>query len=132
MRSHVAEPLRHGRLFLAGDAAHIVPPTGAKGLNLAVADVRLLAAALTDWYASGDTTGVDTYSRRALARVWRAEHFSYTMTTLMHTEPDGDPFTERLALAHLEQIATSRAAATVIADNYTGLPLDVPTPAGAR
>jgi p-hydroxybenzoate 3-monooxygenase len=123
MRSHVAEPLRHGRLFLAGDAAHIVPPTGAKGLNLAVADVRVLAAALADWYSTGTTTGIDTYSERALRRVWRAEHFSWTMTTLLHPDPDGDPFEQRLALAHLDQIATSRAAAAVIADNYTGLPL---------
>ena len=125
MRSFVVEPMRRGRLFLAGDAAHIVPPTGAKGLNLAVADVRVLAAALGRWYATGDGVALDAYSDTALRRVWRAEHFSYTMTTLLHTDPSGDPFEQRLALSHLEHIAGSTSAATTIADNYTGLPLDL-------
>jgi p-hydroxybenzoate 3-monooxygenase len=125
MRSFVVEPMRRGRLFLAGDAAHIVPPTGAKGLNLAVADVRVLSAALHRWFATGDGAALDAYSVTALRRVWRAEHFSYTMTTLLHADPSGDPFEERLALSHLAHIAGSTSAATTIADNYTGLSLDL-------
>ncbi len=119
----MVDDYRVGRVFLAGDAAHIVPPTGAKGLNLAVADVRVLAQALGTWWETGSEELLDAYSDTALRRVWRAEHFSWTMTTLLHTDPGGDSFDERLALAHLEHIATSRAAATVVADNYTGLPL---------
>jgi p-hydroxybenzoate 3-monooxygenase len=123
MRSVVTEPMRHGRLFLAGDAAHIVPPTGAKGLNLAVADVRVLAEALGEWFASKDVTLLDAYSDTALRRVWRASHFSWTMTTMLHVDPDGDPFDERLALAHLRHLETSEAARRALAENYRGLAL---------
>ncbi|MCD0448917.1 4-hydroxybenzoate 3-monooxygenase [Actinocorallia sp. API 0066] len=123
MRSFVTEPMRHGRLFLAGDAAHIVPPTGAKGLNLAAADVTLLASALLHRFATGDESRLDSYSEDALARVWRAEHFSYTMTSLLHTSPEDDPFGHRLQLAHLRYLVSSEAAATSLAENYTGLPL---------
>jgi p-hydroxybenzoate 3-monooxygenase len=122
MRSFVAEPMRHGRLFLAGDAAHIVPPTGAKGLNLAAADVTLLATALIRWHEDKDDTRLDAYSETALRRVWRAEHFSYMMTSMLHRVPDQDPFTDRLQLAQLRYTATSTAAATSLAENYVGLP----------
>ncbi|MGH3436388.1 MAG: 4-hydroxybenzoate 3-monooxygenase [Sciscionella sp.] len=122
MRSFVAEPMRYGRLFLAGDAAHIVPPTGAKGLNLAAADVTLLASALEEWYRTGHTARLDGYSQTALRRVWRAEHFSYFMTTLLHRDPHGDEFSHRLQLSHLDYVAHSTAAATSLAENYTGLP----------
>jgi p-hydroxybenzoate 3-monooxygenase len=122
MRSVVAEPMQHGRLFLAGDAAHIVPPTGAKGMNLAVADVRVLAEALTSFFATGDVSGLDTYSETCLRRVWRAEHFSWWMTSMLHNSPDGDRFTRRLQLAQLRYTVSSRAAATSLAENYTGLP----------
>jgi p-hydroxybenzoate 3-monooxygenase len=121
-RSFVAEPMRYGRLFLAGDAAHIVPATGAKGLNLAVSDVTLLAEALTAWHQTNDTALLDAYSDTALRRVWRATHFSYFMTTLLHLDPDGDEFAHRLQLAHLDYIARSTAAATSLAENYSGLP----------
>jgi p-hydroxybenzoate 3-monooxygenase len=123
MRSFVAEPMRYGRLFLAGDAAHIVPPTGAKGLNLAVSDVTLLASALTRWYAEKDESLLDAYAETALRRVWRAEHFSYTMTTLLHRDPRQDAFDHQLQLSHLRYIASSRAAQASLAENYTGLPL---------
>ncbi|GAB2853306.1 4-hydroxybenzoate 3-monooxygenase [Actinocorallia aurea] len=123
MRSFVTEPMRHGRLFLAGDAAHIVPPTGAKGLNLAAADVTLLAAALVRHHSSGDASGLDAYSATALRRIWRAEHFSYSMTSMLHTSPDDDAFDHRLQLSQLEYIATSEAAATSLAENYTGPPM---------
>ncbi|QVQ53573.1 4-hydroxybenzoate 3-monooxygenase [Spiractinospora alimapuensis] len=122
MRSFVTEPMRHGRLFLAGDAAHIVPPTGAKGLNLAMRDVTLLSEALTAYFGSGDETGLNSYSADALRRVWRAEHFSYWMTTLLHRAGDRDPFDHKLQLSHLHFIAGSTAAATQLAENYTGLP----------
>jgi p-hydroxybenzoate 3-monooxygenase len=122
MRSFVTEPMRHGSLFLAGDAAHIVPPTGAKGLNLAMHDVMLLADALGQWADDGDTAGLDAYSATALRRVWRAEHFSYWMTTLLHTDPEGTEFDRRLQVAHLEHIAASEAASRHLAENYTGLP----------
>lgn len=122
MRSFVSEPMRHGRLLLAGDAAHIVPPTGAKGLNLAMNDVVLLAAALTAWHRHSDETLLDAYSDTALRRVWRAEHFSYWMTTLLHRDPAASAFDHRLQLAHLEFIASSRAATAQLAENYTGLP----------
>jgi p-hydroxybenzoate 3-monooxygenase len=121
MRSFVAEPLRHGRLFLAGDAAHIVPPTGAKGLNLAVNDVRLLAGALRSWYETGSTRGLEQYSETALKRVWRAQDFSNYMTQLLH-KLDDDPFQERLQLARLEYLSRSDAAACSLAENYVGLP----------
>ena len=122
MRSFVAEPMRHGRLFLAGDAAHIVPPTGAKGMNLAIADVRVLAEALTAFLLRGDETGIDGYSDTALRRVWRAEHFSWWMTSMLHVAPDPDPFARRLQLSQLRYTVTSRAAATSLAENYVGLP----------
>jgi len=121
MRSFVAEPMQHGRLFLAGDAAHIVPPTGAKGLNLAAHDVRVLADALIRWYAEGDTSGLDAYSTDCLRRVWRAEHFSWWMTSMLHKAPDGDEFDERLQLSQLRYVTTSTAAATSLAENYVGL-----------
>ncbi|SHF69527.1 4-hydroxybenzoate 3-monooxygenase [Streptoalloteichus hindustanus] len=122
MRSFVAEPLRHGRLFLAGDAAHIVPPTGAKGLNLAVADVALLAELLLRWFSEGDEAALDSYSRQALRRVWRAEHFSYLMTTMLHRDPGQDSFAHRLQLSQLHYTVSSTAAATTLAENYVGLP----------
>ncbi|MFI6445740.1 4-hydroxybenzoate 3-monooxygenase [Kitasatospora sp. NPDC050543] len=123
MRSHVTEPMRYGRVFLAGDAAHIVPPTGAKGLNLAAADVIVLARALTRWRETGSTELLDTYSDTCLRRVWRAEHFSYFMTTTLHTNPEQSPFETRLQLSQLERVATSKHAAAELAENYTGLPL---------
>jgi p-hydroxybenzoate 3-monooxygenase len=121
LRSFVCEPMQHGRLFLAGDAAHIVPPTGAKGLNLAVNDVRLLAAALADWYATGSTAALDGYSQTALRRVWRAQDFSNYMTQLLH-DLGSDPFQKGLQLARLEYLSRSRAAAGSLAENYVGLP----------
>ena len=123
MRSFVAEPMRHGPLFLAGDAAHIVPPTGAKGLNLAVADVAVLAQALADYFGSGSTTGLDEYSERCLARVWRAQHFSWFMTTMLHRDPNDDDYGRALQLAQLRYVCSSKAAATSLAENYVGLPL---------
>ena len=123
MRSFVAEPMRHGRLFLAGDAAHIVPPTGAKGMNLAVADVHVLAHAFARFYAAGSESLLDAYSATCLARVWRAEHFSWWMTAMLHRFPDGDSFQRRLQMAQLEYVVASRAAATALAENYVGLPL---------
>jgi p-hydroxybenzoate 3-monooxygenase len=121
MRSYVCEPLRHGRLLLAGDAAHIVPPTGAKGLNLAINDVRLLAAALTAFYRDGSEAALDSYSDDALRRVWRAQDFSNYMTQLLH-DLGGGEFERRLQLARLEYLARSPAAATSLAENYAGLP----------
>jgi p-hydroxybenzoate 3-monooxygenase len=121
MRSFVCEPMQHGRLFLAGDAAHIVPPTGAKGLNLAVNDVRLLAAALAEFYGHGSTAELDAYSETALRRVWRAQDFSNYMTQLLHDLGEG-PFQRRLQLARLEYLERSEAAARSLAENYVGLP----------
>ncbi|AKJ12688.1 4-hydroxybenzoate 3-monooxygenase [Streptomyces incarnatus] len=123
MRSFVHEPMRHGRLFLAGDAAHIVPPTGAKGLNLAVGDVVTLARALTHEQESGSPELLDAYSATCLRRVWQAERFSYDMTTLLHPAPDATPFDARLQQARLERVASSRAAETDLAEAYTGFPL---------
>jgi len=120
MRSFVAEPMRHGRLFLTGDAAHIVPPTGAKGLNLAVRDVQLLAEALTVWLRHGSETLLDAYSTSCLRRVWRAEHFSWWMTTMLHTLDDGDPFAVRLQESQLRYVVSSGPAATSLAENYVG------------
>ena len=122
MRSFVAEPMRHGRLFLAGDAAHIVPPTGAKGMNLAVADVAVLAEALERFFATGATDLVDGYSDRCLRRVWRAEHFSWWMTSMLHVTPGADPFEGRLQRSQLRYVVSSEAAATSLAENYVGLP----------
>ncbi|MHA5049502.1 4-hydroxybenzoate 3-monooxygenase [Streptomyces sp. SD15] len=124
MRSHVHEPMRHGRLFLAGDAAHIVPPTGAKGLNLAVGDVVTFARALVHLKETGSAERLDGYSETCLRRVWQAERFSYDMTTLLHRAPDATPFDDRVQLARLRRIATSRAAETDLAEGYTGFPLD--------
>jgi p-hydroxybenzoate 3-monooxygenase len=121
MRSFVAEPMRYGRLYLAGDAAHIVPPTGAKGLNLAIADVRVLAAALASWAQSGSSALLDAYSDTCLRRIWRAEHFSWWMTSMLHRTPDADPFDQQLQLSQLRNVVSSRAAATVLAENYVGL-----------
>ena len=123
MRSFVAEPMRHGRLVLAGDAAHIVPATGAKGLNLAVADVRVLARAVAAYFAHGDESGLDTYSERCLRRVWRVQHFSWWMTAMMH-RLTGDPFEARLQQSQLDYVVRSRAAATTLAENYVGLELE--------
>ncbi|MCX4162710.1 MULTISPECIES: 4-hydroxybenzoate 3-monooxygenase [Paraburkholderia] len=120
MRSFVSTTMRHGRLFLAGDAAHIVPPTGAKGLNLAVADVRVLTHALDSFYKEGRIDLLDTYSATALKRIWRAEHFSYWMTRMMHRLDDASPFEQQLQIAELEHVTTSRAAATAMAENYVG------------
>ncbi|MCX7274208.1 MAG: 4-hydroxybenzoate 3-monooxygenase [Burkholderiales bacterium] len=124
LRSFVAEPMRFGRLFLAGDAAHIVPPTGAKGLNLAVADVRYLAQALGQWYRTGSAEGIDGYSARCLRRVWKAERFSWWMTSLMHRFPEGGEFGQRIQEAELAYLTGSRAAAMSLAENYVGLPLE--------
>jgi p-hydroxybenzoate 3-monooxygenase len=124
MRSFVVEPMQYGRLFLAGDAAHIVPPTGAKGMNLAVADVRLLAQGLAAFYASGDAGELAQYSKIALRRVWRAEHFSWWMTSMLHRFHDETPFHHRLQLSQLQYVTGSRAAATMLAENYVGLPYD--------
>ncbi len=122
LRSFVAEPLRFGRMFLAGDAAHIVPPTGAKGLNLAASDVRYLAEALIERFQEGSDAGLDGYSQRALARVWKAERFSWWMTSLLHRFPETGPFGQRIQLAELEYLVGSRAASTALAENYVGLP----------
>ena len=121
MRSFVVDPMRHGRLFLAGDAAHIVPPTGAKGMNLAVADVQVLSRALVA-LLGGDSSLAESYSDTCLRRVWRAEHFSWFMTTMLHTDPHSDAFARRLQLSQLRYVASSRAAATSLAENYVGLP----------
>ena len=121
MRSYVAEPMRHGQLFLAGDAAHIVPPTGAKGLNLAIHDVRVLAEAIVAWYASGSTALLDAYSDTCLRRVWRAEHFSWWMTSMLHRVESDDDFGRKLQLAQLRYVTTSHAAAVSLAENYVGL-----------
>jgi p-hydroxybenzoate 3-monooxygenase len=121
VRAFVAGPMRYGRLFLAGDAAHIVPPTGAKGLNLAIADVGVLVEALSAWYASGTTELLERYSATCLRRVWRAQHFSAWMTALLHTFADDDPYARRLQRSHLDYVTSSRAAATTLAENYVGL-----------
>ena len=123
MRSFVVEPMQFGALFLAGDAAHIVPPTGAKGLNLAVADVRVLAGALAEFYARGSREALARYSDVALERVWAAEHFSWWMTSMLHRFDDADPLQRRLQIAQLEQIARSRALQTALAESYVGRPL---------
>jgi p-hydroxybenzoate 3-monooxygenase len=131
MRSVVAEPMRWGRLFLAGDAAHIVPPTGAKGLNLAVADVWVLADALTDFFRTGSGTLLDAYSDTCLRRVWRVQHFSWWMTCMLHRLRPGtdearsadEAFEEQLYRSQLRYVTSSRAAATTLAENYAGMPL---------
>jgi p-hydroxybenzoate 3-monooxygenase len=126
MRSFVAEPMAWGRLFLAGDAAHIVPPTGAKGLNLAVADVAVLARAIADWCRTGEAAGLSAYSNRCLQRVWRVQEFSSMMTTLMHRDRSGGDFARRLQQARQAYVVHSAAMRTSLAENYVGLPLDWP------
>jgi p-hydroxybenzoate 3-monooxygenase len=123
MRSFVVAPMQHERLFLAGDAAHIVPPTGAKGLNLAVADVNVLADALERFYIKGSDSGLVAYTDTCLRRVWRVQHFSWWMTSTLHLAQDGDAFAHQLQLSQLRYLVTSRAAATTLAENYVGLPL---------
>ncbi len=122
LRSYVAEPMRHGRLFLAGDAAHIVPPTGAKGLNLAASDAHYLSGALIDFYRTGTQKGLDGYSAQALARVWKAVRFSWWFTQLMHRFPGDDDFAHKVQMAELDYLSRSPAAATAMAENYVGLP----------
>ena len=124
MRSYVTEPMQHGRLFLAGDAAHIVPPTGAKGMNLAVADVQVLSRALTAFFKSRREDLLAAYSQTCLKRVWRAEHFSWWMTSMLHRFPGDDAFGHRLQRAQLDYIVGSRAAAASLAENYVGFPFD--------
>jgi p-hydroxybenzoate 3-monooxygenase len=126
MRSFVAEPMQYGKLFLLGDAAHIVPPTGAKGLNLAIADVRVLTRALVDFYRARDREGLQKYSERCLKRVWRCERFSWFMTSMLHRYPEEDGFSHRLHLAELDYLTSSRAASMALAENYVGLPFDTP------
>ena len=124
MRSFVVEPMQYGRLFLAGDSAHIVPPTGAKGLNLAVADVQVLARALKHFYDTGRRDLLDTYSEVCLRRVWKVQRFSWWMTSMLHRFPDENPFDHRRQLAELDYVTSSRAAAQTLAENYVGLPLE--------
>jgi len=123
LRSYVFEPMRHGRLFLAGDAAHIVPPTGAKGLNLAASDVAYLSDAFISWYKKGKERALADYAAKALARVWKAERFSWSLTKLMHRFPEDGPFERRMQIAELDYLAGSRAMQTAIAENYVGLSL---------
>jgi p-hydroxybenzoate 3-monooxygenase len=123
MRSFVLEPMQYGRLFLAGDSAHVVPPTGAKGLNLAASDVFYLSSALTAYYRLGDVTALAGYSARALARVWKAQRFSMWMTSMLHRFPGGDRFQYRAQIAELDYVTSSPAAATALAENYVGLPM---------
>jgi p-hydroxybenzoate 3-monooxygenase len=123
LRSFVAEPMRYGKIFLVGDAAHIVPPTGAKGLNLAASDVHYLWQGLLAHYRQGSDTGLKDYTRRALARVWKAERFSWSMTSLLHRFPEHSGFDQRIQEAELEYLLSSRAALTSLAENYVGLPL---------
>src|SRR5690606_34261579 len=124
LRSFVAEPLRFGRLFLAGDAGHIVPPTGAKGLSLAATDVKYLSSALIEHYQHGSDSGLDTYSERSLRRIWKAERFSWWFTSLTHRFADADPIAAKLQAAELDYLFHSEHAARVLAENYVGLPLD--------
>ncbi len=122
LRSFVAEPLRFGSLFLVGDAAHIVPPTGAKGLNLAIGDVHYLSGALIERYAEGSHVGLDAYSAKALARIWKAERFSWWMTSILHRFPEGGDFGQRMQIAELDYLFSSQAAQASLAENYVGLP----------
>jgi len=123
LRSYVFAPMRHGSLMLCGDSAHIVPPTGAKGLNLAASDVHYAAAALTALFRHNDANAIAAYSDKALARVWKAERFSWSLTRLMHRFPEDGPFERAMQVAELDYIAGSRAAQTAIAENYVGLPV---------
>ncbi|MGA7920806.1 MAG: FAD-dependent monooxygenase, partial [Candidatus Acidiferrales bacterium] len=124
MRSFVVEPMQCGKLFLAGDAAHIVPPTGAKGLNLAVADVRVLARALSEFYANGRRDLLENYSQTCLRRVWKVQRFSWWMTSMLHRFDDENAFDQRRQLAELDYVTGSRAASQTFAENYVGLPFD--------
>ena len=126
MRSFVAEPMQFGTLFLLGDAAHIVPPTGAKGLNLAVADVRVLTRALVEFYREGKRESLQQFTERCLRRVWKAQRFSWWMTSMLHRFPNEDSFSHNLHLAELDYLTSSRAASTTLAENYVGLPFDTP------
>ena len=121
-RSFVQAPMRHGNLFLAGDAAHTVPPTGAKGLNLAISDVRLLFEGLESFYASGSAALLDSYSTRALDRVWKAQQFSYWMTTMLHTPADADEFSRARQLGEIKSVVSSRHGKAYLAEAYTGWP----------
>jgi p-hydroxybenzoate 3-monooxygenase len=132
MRSFIVEPMRYGRLFLAGDAAHIVPPTGAKGMNLAVADVRVLSQALAEFYSSGRTDLLEAYSDTCLRRVWKAQRFSWWMTSMLHRFEEDDRFRHRLQIAELDYVTSSRAASTSLAENYVGLPMEPATAAARR
>jgi p-hydroxybenzoate 3-monooxygenase len=125
MRSFVADPMQYGRLFLAGDAAHIVPPTGAKGLNLAATDARVLARALAEFYASGKTDVMDRYSEICLRRCWKVQHFSWWMTSMLHRIPGESPFDRQRRLAELDYVTSSRSASTALAEHYTGLPFTI-------
>jgi p-hydroxybenzoate 3-monooxygenase len=125
MRSYVVEPMRHGRLFLAGDAAHIVPPTGAKGMNLAIADIRVLARGLEQFYARGATDLLDRYSEICLRRIWKGQRFSWWMTSMLHRFDGDDLFEHRVQVAELDYVSTSKAAMTTLAENYVGLPYEV-------
>jgi p-hydroxybenzoate 3-monooxygenase len=124
LRSFVAEPMRYGNLFLAGDAAHIVPPTGAKGLNLAAADIRILSRALTAHYSDNNDRLIDTYSETVLRRIWKVERFSWQLSTLMHQFPENSPFEKRMQRAEFDYLSSSETASRAIAENYVGLPLD--------
>jgi p-hydroxybenzoate 3-monooxygenase len=124
MHSFVVEPMQYGRLMLAGDAAHIVPPTGAKGLNLAIADVRVLARAFSDFYTTGSRTGLEGYSETCLRRVWKVQRFSWWMTSMLHRFEDENAFDQRRQLAELEYVVSSRAASQSLAENYVGLPME--------
>ena len=124
MRSYVVEPMQYGKMFLAGDAAHIVPPTGAKGLNLAVADVRRMAQAFVEFYKTGNTHLLDRYSETCLRRIWKAQRFSWWMTSMLHRFDTNNPFDERRQIAELDYVTSSRAAMTSLAENYVGLPWD--------
>ena len=124
MHSFVVEPMQYGNLFLAGDAAHIVPPTGAKGLNLAVADVRVLARALGEFYTSGSRAALEGYSEICLRRVWKVQRFSWWMTSMLHRFQDENAFDQRRQLAELEYVVGSHAASQSLAENYVGLPMD--------
>ena len=126
MRSFVVEPMQYGNLFLAGDSAHIVPPTGAKGLNLAVADVQVLARGFKEFYSKGSRRLLDSYSDRCLRRVWKVQRFSWWMTSMLHRFPEETPFDTKRRLAELDYVTTSRAASQSLAENYVGLPLDLP------
>ena len=123
LRSFVAEPMRFGRLFLAGDAAHIVPPTGAKGLNLAATDVKYLSSAFIEYFKDKSAAGIDSYSARCLKRVWKAERFSWWLTSLLHRFPDTGGFGQKVQEAELDYLVHSRAMSTALAENYVGLPL---------